>query len=305
MKNEEFDKLLDLYLKGRLSVAQKKELEKQLDEFHISGTPPEFNREHEDGLWKRIASKTGHTQTRRRKGKMWAPIAAALIVAMVAVSLALLWNSEVTQLANKRILDDGTIVWLKGSATLDQAGFSLTDRQVTLTGEALFEVAKNPQHPFIIHCGRYVARVLGTSFNIKTSDSSVELTVLTGQVKLSSLTTDSSVVVSQHEHVIFTESQGTVAKLSPSKDDVTAVTAHTQYDMHFEDTPMDEIVHRVEGKFDVEIDLENKELGNCMISADFTDQSLPITLFMISEALGFEYEIHGKHIVIRGTGCTQ
>ncbi len=75
--------------------------------------------------------------------------------------------------------------------------------------------------------------------------------------------------------------------------------------MHFEDTRMDEIVQRVEGKFDVDIYLENKDIGNCMVSADFTDQSLPLTLSIISEALGFQYDINGNHIVIRGNGCNR
>lgn len=304
MKNDEFERLLDLYLKGRLSARQKAELERQLDEFQRpDNAPREFNQQHADDLWKRIVTKTHNDKPSR--GRMWIPIAAAIAVATVAASLALIWNNERTELANKKILTDGTIVWLKNNATLDYSAFTPTDRQVTLNGEALFEVAKNAQHPFIIHCGHYMARVLGTSFNIKTSDSSVELTVLTGHVKLSSLTTDSSIVVGSHERVVFTESNGLVSKINSSADEVKAVTFSTQYDMHFEDTRMDEIVQRVEGKFDVRIDLENKDLGNCMISADFTDQSLPITLSMISEALGFEYQINGKNIVIRGAGCKE
>ena len=305
MKTDEFERLLDLYLKGRLSASQKADMERQLDDLHRSNNPHrELDQQTATDLWKRIVAKKA-SSVKPSRNRTWIPMAAAIVVASVAAALALFWNNESTQLASKRILEDGTIVWLKNNATLDYSTLTSTDRQVTLAGEALFEVAKNPQHPFIIHCGRYVARVLGTSFNIKAGDSVVELTVLTGQVKLSSLSNDSSVVVRAHEHVVFTDSKGLVSIMNPGDDEVKAVTANTQYDMHFEDTRMDEIVKRVEGKFDVKVVLESKDLGNCMVSADFTDQSLPITLSMISEALGFEYEIDGKRIVIHGAGCKE
>lgn len=301
MKTEEFERLLDLYLKGRLSATQKSELEKQLEEFqHPKREQHEFNVQHADQLWKRISAKTVETQPR---GIRWVQIAAAIALIGLALAIALSWEHDSTRLANKLILDDGTIVWLKHDASLDYSRLSIEDRLVTLKGEALFEVAKDPQHPFVIHCGRYVAKVLGTSFNINATDSAVELTVLTGQVKISSLSTDSSIVVHPHEHVVFTGK--TINKTSSPPAEVVAITRNTEYDMHFEDTSMEEIVRRVEGKFDVKIRLEDDDLRNCMISADFTDQSLSITLTMISEALGARYTIDGNRIAISGAGCSK
>jgi len=308
MKNEEseddFKRTLDLYLKGRLSTDQKAELEKQLDDFRKEdATPLEFNQQHADDLWKKISAKT--EPTRNNHGKLWIWAAAAVIFTSVAVLLTLSWNPDRREISNKVILTDGTIVWLKPGATLDYSDFSADDRHVTLKGEGLFEVAKMRAIPFIIHCGSYDASVLGTSFNLNAGDSSVELTVLTGSVRLSSLKTDSSVLVNSREHVIFSESRGMISKAAFTQEEVRSVIADTQYDMHFEDTRMEDIVKRVEGKFDVYIDLQDADIGNCMISADFTDQSLPITLTMISEALGFRYEINGDEIVISGAGCKE
>ncbi|HEX8060245.1 MAG TPA: FecR family protein [Cyclobacteriaceae bacterium] len=293
--------MLDLYLKGRLSKTQKILLEQQLEEFqHPKRQLHQFNEQHAAELWQKISAKTGDAQPRTTR---WIPFAAAVALIGLAIAIAVSWNQNVPGLANKIILDDGTIVWLKKTATLDDSRLSANDRQVTLKGEALFEVAKDPQHPFLIHCGRYVARVLGTSFNINATDSAVELTVLTGQVKLSSLSTDSSVVVHPHEHVVFTGKA--MSKTSSPPAEIISITQNTQYDMHFEDTSMEEIVRRVEGKFNVNINLEDDDLRNCMISADFTDQSLSITLTMISEALGARYTIDGSEITISGTGCPQ
>jgi transmembrane sensor len=299
MKNDEFERLLDLYLKGRLSATQKTRLEKQLEEFqHPNKQPHEFNKQHADELWMRISAKTADTKPRAKK---WTPIAAAIALIGLTIAIALTWSRETPPLANKLILADGTIVWLKNDATLDHSRLSADDRQVTLKGEALFEVAKDPQHPFVIHCGDYVARVLGTSFNIKATDSAVELTVLTGQVKISSLSTDSSVVVHPDERVVFRGRA--INKTNSLPAEVVSITRDTEYDMHFEDTSMEEIERRVEGKFNVSIKLEDDDLRNCMISADFTDQSLSTTLTMISEALGAHYTIEGDEITISGAGC--
>ena len=63
-----------------------------------------------------------------------------------------------------------------------------TDRTVTLSGEAFFEVAKNASKPFIVQAGNTETKVLGTSFNVKAyeDDEEVEVIVVTGKVEFSS-----------------------------------------------------------------------------------------------------------------------
>jgi transmembrane sensor len=305
---EDFEKLLDLYLKGRLSAKQKAEMEKLLDELNKDGgknveAPYEFTQQDADKLWNRIDAKTMPAKVTRIQ--QWLPMAAVIAVVAVASLVTLLWLRDNHHPSNKIILADGSLVWLKGNATLESNGFSVARREVRLTGEALFEVARDTDHPFVIHCGRYVASVLGTSFNINATDSAVEITVLTGKVKIASAATDESIVVGSHERVVFSGTKSILSRVDSKDEVISQVVENTQYDMHFEDTRMSEIVKRVEGKFDVTIELENEALRNCMISADFTDQSLPVTLTMISEALGIQYELEGSSVTIRGAGCPE
>lgn len=307
MKNDdlekEFKKRLDLYNKGRLPAREKAQLDAQLEDFKKQdATPLEFTQKHSDDLWKKISAQTINKKTSR--GRIWVSVAAAIIFASVAALMILSWYHDTTQLSNKVILEDGTIVWLKNNATLDYSHFTAEDRQVALSGEALFEVASSKEHPFVILCGNYEARVVGTSFNINANYNSVELTVLTGVVKLSSLKTDSSVFVNPREHVVFRENI-TVEKTQSVPEELTLMIANTQYDMHFEDTRMADVVKRIESKFDVKVTMKDNDIGNCMISADFTDQSLPLTLSMISEALGFQYEINDGNVIISGAGCRE
>lgn len=152
--------LLDLYLKGRLSAREQARMDKHLDDFQKhDGESYDFNQKHQDDLWKRIAAKTTETSNNNRR-RPWIWMAAAIVLTSVGVLITLSWNPDKPRLSNKIFLNDGTIVWLKNDSELDQSRFTINNREVTLQGEALFEVAKMSGRPFVIHCGTYEARVL-------------------------------------------------------------------------------------------------------------------------------------------------
>jgi len=66
-------------------------------------------------------------------------------------------------------LPDSTVVWLNVNSSLRWSGeFTGKLREVTLEGEAGFEVAHDAAHPFIVHTPDADIRVLGTCFNVET-----------------------------------------------------------------------------------------------------------------------------------------
>jgi ferric-dicitrate binding protein FerR (iron transport regulator) len=80
-------------------------------------------------------------------------------------------------------LPDGSQVILRKGATLSYPKvFSSNIREVTLTGEAWFEVQHDKAHPFRIQTTRATLEVLGTSFTINTNNRQDELVVATGKV---------------------------------------------------------------------------------------------------------------------------
>ncbi|MDR0766081.1 MAG: FecR domain-containing protein [Odoribacteraceae bacterium] len=84
-------------------------------------------------------------------------------------------------------LQDGTRVFLNSASRLEYpVTFSESSREVTLEGEAFFEVASDTARPFIVHAGRVNARVLGTSFNLLAyvEEPVHELTLLSGRVEI-------------------------------------------------------------------------------------------------------------------------
>lgn len=81
-------------------------------------------------------------------------------------------------------LADGTKVWLNAASSIRYPTvFAGRDRQVEITGEVYFEVAKEDAHPFIVKVAGMHVDVLGTSFNIKAYEG-VRTTLLEGAVRV-------------------------------------------------------------------------------------------------------------------------
>lgn len=84
-------------------------------------------------------------------------------------------------------LPDGTKVWLNAASSLVYPdAFGKDVREVTLQGEAYFEVAKERDRPFIVNTARQRVAVLGTSFNINAygNENFTKTTLLSGSVRV-------------------------------------------------------------------------------------------------------------------------
>lgn len=100
-----------------------------------------------------------------------------------------LYNTMSTPLGGqyKLILPDGTTVWLNaGSSIYYPTAFTGSERKVTITGEAYFEVAQNEKMPFFVKANNTTVAVLGTHFNINAykDEASTNTTLLEGAVKI-------------------------------------------------------------------------------------------------------------------------
>lgn len=322
MEKSNFDHLLERYLSGQVSEAERIKIEAWLDVMKTEeGADLELETAEEEKLFQKITSNIsnveeiiafhhGERSMRTLLSNRWFQFA-AVVVLLLSVSYTvwhtLYGNSSPGEVIAKTdiekvILNDGTIVWLhKDSKLIYYQKTEEGTRHATLTGEALFEVAKD-QKPFTISCGVVTVKVLGTSFSLKTDDTGIELNVLTGKVHLSSTINKDGVDVSPNEKVIYTNN-GLFEKIKLDEADITAITARTEYDMHFTNTAMELVAEKIEKKFNVDLTIENKQLNKCRITADFTDHSLNTTLKMISELLEIGYTINGNTVVITGKGC--
>jgi transmembrane sensor len=112
------------------------------------------------------------------------------------------------------ILPDATHVWLNSASSLKfPLQFSGNERNVILTGEAYFEVARNNKMPFKVQSGVQSVTVLGTHFNIKAyqGEESVFTTLVEGSVKVQNeKTTEQKILTPGHQSVITADEQGIV-----------------------------------------------------------------------------------------------
>jgi ferric-dicitrate binding protein FerR (iron transport regulator) len=86
-------------------------------------------------------------------------------------------------------LPDGSKIWLNAASSLKfPTAFTGSQRDVELTGEAYFEVAKNPSKPFMVNVNALKVKVLGTHFNINaySDEDDIKTTLLEGSVRLAS-----------------------------------------------------------------------------------------------------------------------
>lgn len=317
-----FKRLIERYQRGLLSEKEKALMDEWFASFDQEADAS-FSSADQDRLKGKIMAEITQSDKHRPLGETafrlnaW-KVAASLLL-LVAFSYAL-WNISgrmnpdvvatvrivATDDVKKTVLADGSIVWLKPNSSLTYPEqFNGNRREVTLEGEGLFEVTKDSLHPFIIECGDLFTTVLGTSFNIKSTANNIEVVVLTGKVSLTSKSDTKGVIVLPNEKALYLleRREITKAEKSPKKEEVRAALAGTEYSMEFQDTRMSEVIKRIEGKFNVKVSVTDADILNCMITADFSGQSLERTLDMMAMALACEYEIKGSGVALSGEGC--
>jgi ferric-dicitrate binding protein FerR (iron transport regulator) len=318
MKKSEFEQLVEKYQQGLLSGKEKELMDAWFDaigrdEVHSLRTEAE-----RESLKRRVMAVV-------RGSKMSTPVRvwriAASILLVAAASFAVwqyatrpgdqpilqeLTASSEEGFVHKVLLDDGSLVWLKNNSSLTYPEkFKGRDRRVVLRGEALFEVAKDASHPFIIQCGELTTTVLGTSFNIKSNEKDIEVVVLTGKVSLTAQNDQQGIVVLPSEKAVYRKEMKQLAKVETQPEESVASVSGTEYDMNFNQTRMLEAIRRIEQKFNVAISLTDPSMNNCIITANLTDQSLKKTLDVITLTLRARYEVTGRIVTLTGTGCSE
>jgi ferric-dicitrate binding protein FerR (iron transport regulator) len=115
------------------------------------------------------------------------------------------------------LLADGTSIWLNSGSTLEYPQtFKKKIREVKLTGEGYFDVAKNPDKPFVVKTSDLNIKVLGTIFNVKSypEEGTIETTLLEGSVAISkledNLRTKNVVLLKPNERATFIKKEGKI-----------------------------------------------------------------------------------------------
>ena len=169
-------------------------------------------------------------------------------------------------------LPDGTQVWLNALTTLKYpVNFEFDTREVSLDGEAYFEVAKlerkGQRVPFILTMGKQKLEVLGTAFNIKRFGDKIETTLIEGSVKLNYKDINKiNHILTPSQQMIYHEKLNTFKK---NTIDTFYATAWREGKFAFYKTPIHEAMASICSWYDVEV-FFNENLDDYKISGSIS-----------------------------------
>ncbi len=217
--------------------------------------------------------------------------------------------AENKQVLNEYVLPDGSVVTLNSNSKLTfPRKFKGDIREVTIEGEAFFDVTPNPEKPFLIHAGNAQVKVLGTSFNVCAypEDETIEVIVETGKVQV---TSNPENQLAEVQEVYLTPGEkGTLFKqtnvLGKSMNTNPNFLSWKTHDLVFDNLPLGDVIHTLEKAYHVEIDLSEPELSDLRYEGHFDQKPADFVLDVIRLTFNLELTGNEEHYTLSGRKTT-
>ncbi|MEQ8471786.1 MAG: FecR family protein [Marinoscillum sp.] len=197
-------------------------------------------------------------------------------------------------------LPDGSVVKLNsGSRITYPKEFAQESREVSLSGEAFFDVTKDPSRPFRITTDLINISVLGTSFNVRAYENTGEnqVAVKTGKVAVGNTFNKEKILLLPDELVTISTKQESVKKDSISNQEL--VFGWLDQTLMFEEDQLEEIIKTLERWYDVKISVQTKLDTKKTFTAKYKNPSLKAVLESLSYAYEFEYVLTDRIVTIK------
>lgn len=230
---------------------------------------------------------------------------------------------------SKITLPDGTQVWLNSDSRLvyDNENFAAGIREVTLTGEAYFDVVKNTAKPFIIHTKKINIKVLGTAFNVKAypEDKQTETSLIRGSIEVTIKNRPNDKIILSPNEKLIVENNEVVsrkAKAVPvaARTELTADTVPPQVSVNklvynpadnsiaetawvnnrlvFRDESFEAVALKMERWYNAEIEIQGDELKQLRLNGIFMNETVNQALDALKISFAFKYRQEGQKIII-------
>ena len=266
----------------------------------------------ESRIHNRISS--GNTIIRKFISNPMYRFAAAILVAAVllvsgyevfynpSASEVMLELTTANKVLNTFALPDGTLVTLNSDTKVFYPKkFGRKTREISIEGEAFFEVKPNKNKPFIIHAGKAQIKVVGTSFSVSAYPESklVEVIVQTGKVQVMNKMAETL----QTEELILTPGdKGTLVYESKTLNKTTNqdpnFLAWKTHNLIFKATSLREVIDNLEKVYKVNISLADPKLNELLLTAQFNNYPLDFILKVIETTFKIEaQEVDGQYFL--------
>ena len=214
-------------------------------------------------------------------------------------------------------LSEGSTVELAGNSRISYANNfdSAGTRDVYLSGEAFFTVSKDPSRPFRVFANEIVAKVLGTSFRVRSfeKDTIIQVTVRTGKVSVYSQAANDAKETASPNHLgglILTPNQELVYQKSKEKFQKTLlenpVMVHPEaivQNLLYEEAPLEKVFVQISKIYGISIVYDSDLLKKCTVTADLRNEPFYNQILLICKAIGATYEVIDGQVVIQASGC--
>jgi len=190
-------------------------------------------------------------------------------------------------------LSDGSVVHLNyGSRIKYPQNFMGNTRGVALTGEAYFDVAHNPDKPFVVSAGNLKVKALGTEFNVNAypENNNISTTLVEGKVVVEKIENNGNSEIIKElmpgQHVIYENNTGNV---STTLEQVDKYIAWKDGKLVFENEPINGVAQRLSRMFNVDIQVD-KDVAKYKYTVTFIDEPLFQILELLSVATPISYQ---------------
>lgn len=280
--------------------------------------------ENKEKLWQKIKDNTATAKSGSMRAlpagdkprsdhfKSWMKAAAVILLLVSSYFIFLDYRQQQTNIPGEQALvqkinpngqkskihlPDGSIVYLNANSSLSYpAQFDSLERNVTLEGEAFFEVVKNETAPFTVNTGKLKTKVLGTAFNVfhrNQQQDSVVVALVEGKVQL--LKNNDVVELDPGEAAWAYQDND----IKTGRFDYLEVAAWKDGILFFNDKPLYRAFETLEQWYGVRFSFNRKPEKSVLVTGKFQDEYLNNVLQAISYAARFDYEIKGDSVEIK------
>ena len=224
--------------------------------------------------------------------------AAIIIIALLSTviynygtqSPAMLYAS--TTYGERKIIDlpDGTSVELNSLSSISYPKeMNGKTRNVTLEGEAYFDVAKDPNKAFIVRAGEIEVKVLGTKFNINAykNQENITTTLFEGAVSVGRNSRYTN-RLEPGEQAIFSKKTERIETLTLTNPNIQSSWRNNI--LVFDNERLSDILNTLSRQYNIKFDIDNEQLKQLRITARFgSNESIENALAILGKSAEFEY----------------
>jgi len=273
----------------------------------IAGNVPESFIPQKEQAWKKIVTRITIQKTPSGIVRFMLRVAASILLIAIGVGGSYFFQGR--QAANSFaevyspyghktmvVLPDNSKVWLNGDSRIKYNTDFSDSRNVELSGEALFEVTKNPGNLFTVKSKDIRIEVYGTTFNIQSYDNDIisEVALVEGSVGLYH---DEQLLKKMIPGEVIAYDTHT-NKFSSQRGNINQITSWKADELIIENETFENMVKYLERWYGVQITLDQSLEQNLRLSFKVKTESLIELLSIINHITPVSYEISGKQVKI-------